>query len=86
VPLGGWISYEHLKAVVKAREHFFFYHKSSDPRVIDTSEIDFADRSEQLQEVPRRLSWPRARSIFCRLDPRARTETVASDWCHQSQV
>ena len=58
MPLGGWISRECLKAVVKACEHFFFHHKSSDPRVIDTSEIDFADRSEQLQEVPRRLSRP----------------------------
>jgi hypothetical protein len=58
VPLGGWISCEYLKAAVEACEHFFFYHKSSDPRVIDTSEIDFADRSEQLQELPRRLSRP----------------------------
>jgi hypothetical protein len=58
VPLGGRISYGHLKAVVKACEHFFFHHRSSDPRVIDTSEIDFADRSEQWQEVPGRLSRP----------------------------
>jgi hypothetical protein len=46
VRLGDRISYEHLKALVKACEHFFFYHKSSDRRVIGTSEIDFADRSE----------------------------------------
>ena len=58
VPLGERISYAHLKTVVKACEHFFFHHKSTDPPVIDTSEIDFADRSEQLQELPRRLSRP----------------------------
>jgi deoxyadenosine/deoxycytidine kinase len=52
------ISNEYLEAVVHAYEHFFFHYKSSDLLVIDTSEIDFVDRSEHLQELLRRLSQP----------------------------
>jgi deoxyadenosine/deoxycytidine kinase len=50
------ISSEYLEAVVHAYEHFFFHYKSSDLLVIDTSEIDFVDRSEHLQELLQRLS------------------------------
>jgi deoxyadenosine/deoxycytidine kinase len=52
------ISNEYLEAVVHAYEHFFFHYKSSDLLVIDTSEIDFVDRSEHLQELLLRLSQP----------------------------
>ena len=55
MPLGGRISCECLKAVVNACEQFFFDHKSSDPLVMDWSEIDFTDRSEHLHEL---LRWP----------------------------
>ncbi len=51
-------SNEYLEAVVNAYDHFFFHYKSSDLLVIDTSEIDFVDRSEHLQELLRRLSQP----------------------------
>ena len=58
MPLGGWISCEYLKAVINTCERFFFAHKSSDPLVIDGSEVDLTDRSEHLQELLRRLSRP----------------------------
>jgi deoxyguanosine kinase len=52
------ISEEYLDAVVNAYEHFFFHYKSSDLLVIETSEIDFVDRNEDLQQLLRRLSRP----------------------------
>jgi deoxyadenosine/deoxycytidine kinase len=58
VPFEDRISDEYLAAVVNAYEHFFFRYKRSDLLVIDTSEIDFVDRSEHLQELLRRLSQP----------------------------
>jgi deoxyadenosine/deoxycytidine kinase len=58
VPFEDRISDEYLAAVVNAYDHFFFHYKSSDLLVIDTSEIDFVDRSEHLQEVLQRLSQP----------------------------
>ena len=58
VPFEDRISDEYLEGVVNAYEHFFFHYKSSDLLVIDTSEIDFVDRSEPLQELRQRLSQP----------------------------
>ena len=58
VPFEDRISDEYLEGVVNAYEHFFFHYKSSDLLVIDTSEIDFVDRSEHLQELLQRLSQP----------------------------
>lgn len=58
VPMEHQISDEYLEEVVKAYEHFFFHYKSSDLLVIETSEIDFIDRNEDLQELLQRLSQP----------------------------
>jgi deoxyadenosine/deoxycytidine kinase len=58
VPFEDRVSDEYLKALVNAYEHFFFHYKSSDLLVIDTSEIDFVDRSEHLQELLQRVSQP----------------------------
>ncbi len=58
VPFEDRISDEYLAALVNAYEHFFFHYKRSDLLVIDTSEIDFVDRSEHLQELLQRLSQP----------------------------
>jgi deoxyadenosine/deoxycytidine kinase len=58
VPFEGRISEEYLAAVVNAYEHFFVHYKRSDLLVIDTSEIDFVERSEHLQELLQRLSRP----------------------------
>jgi deoxyadenosine/deoxycytidine kinase len=52
------ISDEYLAAVVNGYEHFFGHYKSSDLLVIDTSKIDFVERSEHLQWVLERLSQP----------------------------
>ena len=58
VPFEHRISDEYLDSVVTAYEHFFFHYKSSDLLVIETSEIDFIDRNEDLQELLERLSRP----------------------------
>jgi deoxyadenosine/deoxycytidine kinase len=52
------ISDDYLQAVVNAYEHFFLHYKSSDLLVIETSEIDFVDRNEDLRELLHRLSQP----------------------------
>lgn len=54
----GRISQEYLESVIDAYEHFFFRYKSSDLLVIETSEIDFVDRNEDLQQLLQRLSQP----------------------------
>jgi deoxyguanosine kinase len=52
------VSDEYLKEVVKAYEHFFFHYTSSDLLIVNTSEIDFVDRNEDLQELLRKVSAP----------------------------
>jgi deoxyadenosine/deoxycytidine kinase len=58
VPFEHQLSDDYLGGVVKAYEHFFFHYKSTDLLVIETSEIDFIDRNEDLQELLRPLSQP----------------------------
>lgn len=52
------ISDDYLEEVAKAYEHFFFHYAASDLLVVNTSEIDFVDRNEDLQELLRRISAP----------------------------
>jgi deoxyguanosine kinase len=52
------INDDYLEEVVKAYEHFFFHYTSSDLLVVNTSEIDFVERSEDLQQLLRRVSEP----------------------------
>jgi len=52
------ISPEYLEAVANAYEHFFFRYSASNLLVVDTSEIDFVERNEDLQELMRRLRQP----------------------------
>ncbi|MBV9340592.1 MAG: deoxynucleoside kinase [Acidobacteria bacterium] len=52
------ISEEYLEEVVKAYEHFFFHYTSSDLLIVNTSEIDFVERNEDLKELLRKLSAP----------------------------
>jgi deoxyadenosine/deoxycytidine kinase len=87
VPFEDRIFNGYLEAIVHAYEHFFLHYKSGDLLVMDTSEIDFVDRSEHLQELLQRLSQPVKRTqYFCRLDPRPGTETVVSDWWREIRV
>ena len=58
LPMEHQISDEYLEEVIKAYEHFFFHYKGSNLLVIDTSEIDFIDRNEDLRKLLRRLSEP----------------------------
>jgi deoxyguanosine kinase len=52
------ISPEYLEAVANAYEHFFFRYSASNLLVVDTTEIDFVERNEDLQELLRRLRQP----------------------------
>jgi deoxyguanosine kinase len=52
------ISPEYLEAVARAYEHFFFRYSASNLLVVDTTEIDFVERNQDLQELLRRLSQP----------------------------
>lgn len=58
VPFESRISEEYLEAVVNAYEHFFFRYRSSNLLVIETSEIDFVDRNEDLKQLLHRLTQP----------------------------
>jgi deoxyadenosine/deoxycytidine kinase len=52
------ISEEYIEEVVKAYEHFFFHYTASDLLIVNTNEIDFVDRNEDLQELLRKVSEP----------------------------
>ena len=58
VPIEHDISDEYLKEVVRAYDHFFFHYTSTNLLVVETSEIDFVDRNEDLQELLKRLNQP----------------------------
>lgn len=48
----------YVEEVARAYEHFFFRYEAADLLVIDTSEIDFVERSEDLQKLLKRLQEP----------------------------
>jgi deoxyadenosine/deoxycytidine kinase len=52
------INDEYLDEVIRAYEHFFFHYTSSDLLIVNTTEIDFVDRNEDLQELLRKVSEP----------------------------
>jgi deoxyguanosine kinase len=52
------ISPEYVEEVAAAYEHFFFRYSAADLLVINTSDIDFVERSEDLQQLLRRLQDP----------------------------
>jgi deoxyguanosine kinase len=52
------ISQAYIEEVASAYEHFFFRYAASDLLVINTSEIDFVERSADLQQLLRRLQDP----------------------------
>ena len=52
------ISPEYLEAVANAYSHFFFRYSASNLLVVDTTEIDFVERSQDLQGLLRRLRQP----------------------------
>lgn len=52
------IATEYIQEVARAYEHFFFRYEAADLLVINTSEIDFVERSEDLQQLLARLQEP----------------------------
>jgi len=52
------INEDYLGEVIKAYEHFFFHYTSSDLLIVNTSEIDFVERNQDLQELLRKVSAP----------------------------
>src|SRR6266436_1040587 len=52
------IAPEYVEEVARAYEHFFFRYEAADLLVVDTSEIDFVERSEDLQQLLKRLQEP----------------------------
>jgi deoxyguanosine kinase len=52
------IAVEYIEEVARAYEHFFFRYAASDLLVINTSDIDFVERSADLQQLLRRLQDP----------------------------
>jgi deoxyguanosine kinase len=52
------INEDYLEQVIKAYEHFFFHYTSSDLLIVNTSQIDFVDRNEDLQELLRKVAAP----------------------------
>jgi deoxyguanosine kinase len=58
VPGERGVSDEYLEEVIRAYEHFFFHYTSSDLLIVNTSEIDFVDRNEDLQELLRKVTEP----------------------------
>ncbi len=52
------ISDDYIEEVAKAYEHFFFHYTASDLLVVNTNDIDFVERHEDLKELMRRLNEP----------------------------
>jgi deoxyadenosine/deoxycytidine kinase len=52
------ISEDYLEEVNKAYEHFFFHYTASDLLVVNTSDIDFVDHNQDLQELLKKLDEP----------------------------
>jgi deoxyguanosine kinase len=52
------VNEDYLEEVIKAYEHFFFHYTSSDLLIVNTSEIDFVERNEDLKEPLRKVSAP----------------------------
>ncbi|HXW17146.1 MAG TPA: deoxynucleoside kinase [Candidatus Acidoferrales bacterium] len=64
------ISPEYVEAVSQAYEHFFFRYSASNLLVVDTSEIDFVERNDDLRELLRRLRQPvKGTQYFLPLEP-----------------
>jgi deoxyguanosine kinase len=52
------ISDEYIEQIAQAYEHYFFHYTASDLLVVDTSEIDFVEKNEDLQLLLKRIAEP----------------------------
>jgi len=57
-PAENGVSNDYIEEVVRAYEHFFFHYTGSDLLIVDTSQIDFVDRNQDLQQLLRKVSEP----------------------------
>ncbi len=57
-PAESGVSDDYIEEVSKAYEHFFFHYTQSDLLIVNTSEIDFVDRNQDLQELLKKVSEP----------------------------
>jgi deoxyadenosine/deoxycytidine kinase len=57
-PAENQISLDYLEEIVRAYDHFFFRFSGANLLVVDTSEIDFVERNQDLQELLKRLQQP----------------------------
>ena len=57
-PAESSLSDDYLEEVVRAYEHFFFHYSASDLLIVDTSQIDFVEQNEDLQQLLRKVSEP----------------------------
>jgi deoxyadenosine/deoxycytidine kinase len=58
VPMEARISDEYLEELAKAYDHFFHHYKASDLLVVETSEMDFVHRNQDLEALLKRLRQP----------------------------
>jgi deoxyadenosine/deoxycytidine kinase len=65
------ISDAYIEQVAKAYEHFFFHYTASDLLVVDTSQIDFVNREQDLALLLKRLSEPIKGKQYFMPPPRA---------------
>ncbi len=52
------ISEQYIEEVIHAYEHFFFRYSASNLLVVNTSEIDFVNRNDDLQQLLQRIEEP----------------------------
>lgn len=57
-PAEAHLSPQYVLAVAESYEHFFFRYSGSNLLVVDTSDIDFVQRNQDLQELLHRLRQP----------------------------
>ena len=59
---------------MRAYEHFFFHYTASDLLIVDTSQIDFVEQNEDLQQLLKKVSEPvRGTQYFLPLGGQAAT-------------
>ena len=58
VPGESRISEQYIEEVIHAYEHFFFRYSASNLLVVNTSEIDFVNRNDDLQQLLQRIEEP----------------------------
>jgi deoxyguanosine kinase len=76
-PGEGAVSEAYLEEVVRAYEHFFFHYTGSDLLIVNTSDIDFVEHNQDLQQLLRKITEPlRGTQYFL---PLSGSQTASAD-------